>query len=352
MCEPLLSHPLCRAEEKSDNTLLAEKADITEGKRFEEELSKSDTDLLAKLEQLKSLFMRLGKGENDLGNTMDKEFIGELEKVCSDLKSTQARIIQQEKMAFIGQLAAGAAHEINNPMGYISSNLCTLGKYLERLEGFIQAQWELIELITDDSAASGLQEKRKAMKLDYILEDGKKLIKESLEGAERVCTIIRDLHSFSRMDEAECKLADINDCMLGTINIFCDNLECKVSLSKELGEIPLTRINPQQINRAFMNLLVNAAHAIEKQGEISVKTWHEEGSIFISVSDTGCGMTQEVLKRIYEPFYTTKGVGKGTGLGLSITYDIIKSHNGDITVESERGKGTTFMVRIPIVQGD
>ena len=284
-------------------------------------------------------------------NTVIKQFTGELEKANADLKATQAKVVQQEKMASIGQLAAGVAHEINNPMGFISSNLGTLGKYMDRLNDFIQAQADLIEMVTDEGASAGLREKRKALKLDYILDDGRELIKESLDGAERVRTIVQNLKSFSRVDEAECKHADINECIVSTINIVWNELKYKASLTKELGDIPLTKCHPQQINQVIMNLLVNASHAIEKQGEITVKTWHENGSIYASVKDTGCGMSPEVVNRIFEPFFTTKDVGKGTGLGLSITYDIIKSHNGEITVDSEPGIGTTFTVQLPVIEG-
>jgi two-component system, NtrC family, sensor kinase len=284
-------------------------------------------------------------------NTVVKQFTSELEKAYSELKSTQAKVVQQEKMASIGQLAAGVAHEINNPMGFISSNLGTLGKYLDRLDDFIRAQSELIEMVTGEGASTGLREKRRAMKIDYIMEDGVELIKESLEGAERVRTIVQNLKSFSRVDEAECKHADINECILSTVNIVWNELKYKASLIKELGDIPLTKCHPQQINQVIMNLLVNASHAIEKQGEITVRTWQENGSIFMTVSDTGCGMAPEVVNRIFEPFFTTKEVGKGTGLGLSITYDIVKSHNGEITVDSEPGKGTTFTVQLPVIDG-
>jgi two-component system NtrC family sensor kinase len=283
--------------------------------------------------------------------TVIKRFTSELEQAYADLKATQAKVVQQEKMASIGQLAAGVAHEINNPMGFISSNLGTLAKYIERMNDFIQAQSEAIETLPDKDAAEAIRTKRKALKLDYILEDGRELIKESLDGAERVRTIVKNLKSFSRVDEADCKHANINECIVSTINIVWNELKYKASLVKELGDIPQTRCYPQQLNQVFMNLLVNASHAIEKQGEITVRTWHENGSIYAQVTDTGCGMTPEVANRIFEPFFTTKEVGKGTGLGLSITYDIVKNHNGEITVESEPGKGTTFTVQLPVVDG-
>jgi two-component system NtrC family sensor kinase len=279
-----------------------------------------------------------------------KRFTRELEKAYSDLKATQAKVIQQEKMASIGQLAAGVAHEINNPMGFILSNLNTLGKYVSRLDDFIKAQSDLIGSIPDEVAVSAVRAKRKDLKVDYILEDTRELLKESLEGAERVRTIVQNLKTFSRVDEAEAKPTDINECITSTINIVWNELKYKTNLTKELGDVPLTRCRPQQINQVIMNLLVNAAQAIEKQGEITVRTWHDDSSVFLSVSDNGCGIPPEILNRIFEPFFTTKEVGKGTGLGLSITYDIIKSHNGEISVESRPGEGTNFTVRLPILK--
>jgi len=223
---------------------------------------------------------------------------------------------------------------------------------MERLTDFIHSQSEAIESLKVVKLDRELQDKRKALKIVYVIDDVRKLIRESMDGAERVRTIVKNMKSFSRVDEAECKPADINECIVSTINIVWNELKYKASLIKELGDIPLTGCHPQQINQVIMNLLVNASHAIEERGEINVRSWHGNGSIYISVSDTGCGMPPEVINRIFEPFFTTKEVGKGTGLGLSITYDIVKSHNGEITVESEPGKGTTFTVRLPIVKGE
>jgi two-component system NtrC family sensor kinase len=280
--------------------------------------------------------------------TEQKRVSGELEKAYRELKATQTTIVHQEKMASIGQLAAGVAHEINNPMGFISCNLGTLGKYQAKLGEFARILTETVESTHNEDALRILGESRKALKIDFVMEDGTELIKESLEGAERVRTIVQNLKSFSRVDESECKSADINECLESTINIVWNELKYKANLVRELGDIPMTRCYPQQINQVFMNLLVNASQAIEKQGEIKVKTWHDHASIYASVSDTGCGIPESVRTRIFEPFFTTKEVGKGTGLGLSITYDIIKKHKGDIHVESEPGNGTTLTIRLPI----
>ena len=273
-----------------------------------------------------------------------------LEDAYNELKQTQSQILQQEKMASIGQLAAGVAHEINNPMGFISSNLGTLGKYTDKLSEFINIQSRALESIDDVQKAEELREARKRLKIDYILEDIRELIKESLDGADRVKKIVQDLKSFSRVDEAEYKMADINECIESTLNIVWNELKYKATVHKEYGDIPMTRCYPQQLNQVFMNLLVNASHAIEKQGEITIKTWNSGNTINVSISDTGCGIPEDKINRIFEPFFTTKEVGKGTGLGLSIAYDIIKKHNGEISVQSEVGRGTTFTVKIPVVE--
>jgi two-component system NtrC family sensor kinase len=273
----------------------------------------------------------------------------QLEEAYKELKATQSTILQHEKMASIGQLAAGIAHEINNPMGFISSNLGTLQKYVERLTEFIRQQSETLTAINNASVLEQLSKTHEKLKISYILKDAKELIKESLEGAERVKKIVQNLKSFSRVDEAEYKYADINECIESTLNIVWNELKYKATVKKEYGDIPPIKCYPQQLNQVFMNLLINAAHAIEKQGEIRIKTWNGKKTINISISDTGCGIPEDNLGRIFEPFFTTKEVGKGTGLGLSISYDIIKKHNGEITVESEVGKGTTFTLSIPVV---
>jgi two-component system NtrC family sensor kinase len=254
-------------------------------------------------------------------------------------------------MASIGLLAAGVAHEINNPMGFISSNLVTLGKYTERLVGFVNAQAELLK--SPDSAAKSaeLEEQRRKIKLDYITEDVTQLIEESLDGAGRVKKIVQNLKTFSRGDDTERTQADLNECLDSTINIAWNEIKYVATLKKEYGTLPPLLCYPQQLNQVFMNLLVNAAHAIEGQGEITVRTWGDEEHVWIAIRDTGNGIPEEIRGRIFEPFFTTKEVGKGTGLGLSISYDIVKKHGGEILVESEQGKGTTFTLKLPVTRG-
>ncbi|HEX8960874.1 MAG TPA: ATP-binding protein [Geobacteraceae bacterium] len=274
-----------------------------------------------------------------------------LGRAYRELQETHAQMLQREKMASVGQLAAGVAHEINNPIGFISSNLATLGKYVERLSEFIDAQAQALASLETAAVGEQLRELRRKLKLDYIVGDVKALIAESLSGAERVRKIVQDLKSFSRADEGESREADINECLESTLNIVWNELKYKATLHREYGEIPRARCYPQQLEQVFMNLLVNAAHAIEKRGEVTLSTRYEGGAVYVSVADTGCGIPEEKLGRIFEPFFTTKEAGVGTGLGLSISYDIVKKHNGEIMVQSEVGKGTTFTVRIPVGQG-
>jgi two-component system NtrC family sensor kinase len=273
-----------------------------------------------------------------------------LNEALAALKRSQAKVLHQEKMASIGQLAAGVAHEINNPMGFINSNLSTLGKYLSRLSGFLAVQSGCIAAGAPPELVESVRQQQASLKIDYIVKDLEDLVRESLEGADRVRSIVADLKGFSRVDESEFQRADLNECLRSTINIVWNEIKYKATLKKELGEIPQTRCYPQQMNQVFMNLLVNAAHAIEHQGVITVRSWEEDGYVCVTVADTGQGIPEATLPRIFEPFFTTKEVGKGTGLGLSITYDIVKKHSGEITVRSEPGKGTVFTVRIPVVE--
>lgn len=272
----------------------------------------------------------------------------ELEKAYSELKEAEAKIIQQEKMASIGQLAAGIAHEINNPIGFVSSNLETLKTYTERLKQFVEAQTRIIASVAGEEEKEEIAAERKKLRLDAITADITKLIEESCDGAGRVQKIVQDLRNFSRIDESEYKMADINTAIESTINIVWNELKYKAEVKKELGKIPIIKCNIGKLSQVFMNILVNAAQAIEKHGEIKITTSSDSENIYISISDTGSGIPESSLGRIFEPFYTTKEVGKGTGLGLSVARDIIKQHKGNIKAESEPGRGTTFTIELPV----
>ncbi len=311
--------------------------DITERKRADDALKRNREELIRKNQEIE-------ESRKNVQLTLEK-----LAAAYEELKTSQAKILQQEKMASIGQLAAGVAHEINNPMAFIASNLGTLDKYIRRLKDFIQAQSETIKSLKAIEAIEKLDKKRKELKLDYTIDDIDLLVKESRDGSERVQKIVQELNRFSRMDNAEYKEANINECMESSINIVWNELKQKATLHKDYGNLPQTKCYPLKLNQVFINLLINAIHAIEKKGKIKIKTWEKGGSIWVTVSDTGCGIPRENQSKIFEPFFTTKEVGKGTGLGLNISYEIIQRHKGEISFESKKGKGTTFTIRMPIV---
>lgn len=271
----------------------------------------------------------------------------ELTTAYDELKSTHMQLLQQEKMASIGQLAAGVAHEINNPMGFISSNLMSLGKYVDRLKAYIETQSAALANAPAETVERLATEKKK-LKIDYLLEDIPKLLTESTDGADRVRTIVQNLKSFSRVDESELKEANLIECLDSTVSIAWNELKYTCTVEKEYGDIPFIKCHPQQLNQVFLNLLVNGAHAIATQGIIRIRTWQEGDMVCVAISDTGSGIPEEIRTRIFEPFFTTKAVGKGTGLGLSISYDIVKKHGGTIDLQSALGEGTTFTVRLPI----
>ena len=277
----------------------------------------------------------------------------DLEAAYKAQKESQKTIFQQEKMASIGQLAAGVAHEINNPMGFIISNLNSLKTYMQKIPEFIGVQSEAaLELLhagpsQGASILERLTDARRRLKIDYLLEDLQSLIGESLDGADRVKRIVQDLKRFSRADDGEYAPSDINKTIESTLNIVWNELKYKATVKKEYGDVPAVRCNAGQLSQVFMNILVNASHAIQESGTIAVKTWHDDVNVYVSISDTGTGIPKDHLDRIFEPFFTTKDVGKGTGLGLSIVYDIMKKHNGQIGVKSEVGKGSTFTLTIP-----
>ena len=272
----------------------------------------------------------------------------QLEQAYESQKAAQSQLVQQEKMASIGQLAAGVAHEINNPVGFIRSNLNTLGKYLQRLNEHIESLEQVISDSDREDLIQQAKESRRKKKLNAILEDASELIEESVEGTNRVSVIVQNLKSFSRVDDVGFHWADLHECLEASLSIAWNEIKYNSRIEKDYGDLPQVFCNPQQLNQVLLNLLVNAAQAIEQHGVITIKTWVDEQWAHISVKDTGCGMSDEVKSRIFDPFYTTKEVGKGTGLGLSICYDILSKHHGLITVESTVGQGTVFHLQLPL----
>jgi signal transduction histidine kinase/DNA-binding response OmpR family regulator len=276
----------------------------------------------------------------------------DLEKAYRDLQTAHSRMLQQEKMASIGQLAAGVAHEINNPLSYIVSNLSALGDYsreLAQFQGALKGALRELTVVSPENDASAvfsrLQEERE---VDFILADIEQLVAESMEGGKRMQQIVENLKSFARLDETGYKMADLNQGLETTLNMVWNEIKNKAKVNRSYGDIPQIMCNPGQLNQVFMNLLLNAVQAIEHQGAIDIATRQAENFIFVTIADTGGGILPDQVDRIFEPFFTTKEVGKGTGLGLSIAYDIVKKHGGEITVESRSGQGTRFTIQLPI----
>jgi signal transduction histidine kinase len=275
--------------------------------------------------------------------------LAQLEAAHATLKEMGNQLQQSEKMAAIGQLAAGVAHEINNPIGFVNSNLGTLQRYIADLFKVITTYEQAEAELTPQTRANLAEIKRK-LDLNYLREDSESLLAESLGGMQRVKRIVQDLREFAHVDETDKQWANLEKGMDSTLNVVWNELKYKTEVVKEYAGISDIECIPSQINQVFMNLLINAAQAIDKHGRITVRTGQEEQKVWIEVQDTGRGIKSEHLSRIFEPFFTTKPVGKGTGLGLSLSYGIVSKHNGRIEVCSEEGKGSTFRVWLPTKQ--
>ena len=267
----------------------------------------------------------------------------EQELLIMKLEKANAQLMQSEKLAAIGQLAAGVAHEINNPIGYVFSNLQTLAGYVHDL-------LRIIDAVDGAVSLEELRQLKRSLEYDYIRNDVEALIGESGDGIERVKKIIAALKDFSHFEEDEFQLADLHRGLDTTLNVVNNELKYKAEVIKEYGQLPAVECMPSQINQVMMNLLVNAAHAIEQFGRITLRSGQENDWVWLEVEDTGHGIAAHVLTRIYEPFFTTKPVGKGTGLGLSLSYNIVRKHNGRIEVFSTPGQGTRFRVWLPALQ--
>jgi PAS domain S-box-containing protein len=280
--------------------------------------------------------------------------VSDLEVANKKLSEMQLQLLQSEKMASIGQLASGVAHEINNPIGFVKSNLGSLSGYVDSLVEIVRS-YEATEHIQGEELAVALQSiarRKQTLDYDFLIEDVRKLIVESSEGVQRISQIVLDLKNFSRSGDVTMAAADLQAGIESTINVVWNQLKYKVNVVREYAELPPVLCVASQINQVAMNLLVNAGQAIQEHGTITIRTGRDAENVWFEVQDTGCGIPSENLARIFEPFFTSKPVGQGTGLGLSISFGIVQRHGGSITVKSEVGVGSVFRVTLPLVTGD
>jgi len=312
------------------------------------------------LSALNNLYSKIGEQTVEVMQTnraleKERQALRELNEQLEDrikqrtaaLESAQNQLLQSEKMASVGQLAAGVAHEINNPVGFVNSNLGALEKYIADLN-LVLAVYEQAEAHLSSEALAAVTEIKRKVDLPYLLGDVPNLLKESQEGLERVKRIVQDLRNFSHVDDAVWQCANLENGMDTTLNVASNEIKYKADVVKDYAGIPEVECMPAQINQVFLNLLVNAAHAIESKGVITVRTGMQDDEVWVEVADTGKGIAAENLKLIFDPFFTTKPVGQGTGLGLSVSYGIVQKHGGRIEVKSELGKGTAMRVWLPI----
>ncbi|RTL54467.1 MAG: histidine kinase [Rhodocyclaceae bacterium] len=274
--------------------------------------------------------------------------------LIKELEQAHAQLLQSEKLASIGQLAAGVAHEINNPVGYVQANVGALEDYLRDLFGFIDScEAAIANLPAEHPAREPLEQAKRVRDIGFLRGDIPALLDECKEGLTRVRKIVQDLKDFSHPDEGSVAWSDLHQGLDSTLNIVHNELKYKAEVLREYGALPKIQCNLAQLNQVFMNLLVNASHAIDAKGTIRIRSGQDEpATVWVEISDTGCGIPEESFGRIFDPFYTTKPVGKGTGLGLSLSYAIVQRHHGRIDVRSKVGEGTTFRVTLPVVQPD
>ena len=269
----------------------------------------------------------------------------ELQAAYRDLQATQMQLIHREKMASVGQLVAGVAHELNNPIGFVFSNVSTLDDFVKRLRAMLDA-YRTVPL--PDAEAERMQRHWAELKVDYALKYLDSMTQGIREGAERARKIVRDLRVFARSQDDVWQAVDLHEDLESSLTLLNHLLKDRITIHRKFGDVPPVECVRSQIDQVFLNLLANAAQAISDQGAITIETRRENGNAVVTISDTGPGIGPEIIGRIFDPFYTTKPVGEGTGLGLSISYEIVKKHGGHIRADNAPGGGATFTVSVPL----
>jgi len=334
---------LCQAIRKSDFHGYVYIILLTSKSEIEDTLSAFDAgadDYIVKPFNPKELLARIKVGKRTI----------ELE---DKYKNLHVQLLQSEKMAAVGQLSAGIAHEINNPVGFVSSNLKTLLDYAKDITPLMRDfQYMLNENLNrrfpDHAFLLNMDASCKNMDFDFILSDMSDLISDCIEGSDRISRIVSDMKTFAHPGSDHPKYSDINQCIDSTLNVVWNEIKYNTEVIKDYGKLEKILCFPQKLNQVFMNIIINAAQAMEEKGKIKISTRQDGDHVKIIIADNGKGIAKENISKIFNPFFTTKPVGKGTGLGLNLVYNIIKSHYGKISVKSEVGKGTAFIIQLPV----
>jgi signal transduction histidine kinase len=314
--------------------------------------------------RLRGSYLDLNKANRQLARANEtlemkvQERTKDLSKAYAALKSSQSQVVQSEKMASLGQMVAGVAHEINTPLGFVRSNVELIGDMFKDVKRLMEQYANAFGLIrspeaADDQVAQAINQltvSEAETDPHVLLEEADTLISEGMRGLNQINDLVMNLKDFSRLDRSRSDRFDVNAGLDSTLSICRNQLKNTIEIVKDYGELPPIEGAPSQINQVFLNIINNASQAIEGAGQIRLTTRGSADKVQVRIEDTGCGMTPEVMSKIFEPFFTTKDVGKGTGLGLSISYQIIKEHGGNIDVKSQPGKGSAFTITLPVHQ--
>jgi signal transduction histidine kinase len=302
-----------------------------------DELSQQNEEIITQKDHLAMLNHELENQKYELNNTLN------------ELTQAQTHLVQSEKMASLGQLTAGVAHELNNPINFVSASIKPLQRNVEDLLGLLDKYDSIVQEKNLSDGFGEVDELKESVDLDYLITETQNLFKGIVEGSSRSMQIVKDLRTFSRMEENEFKPFNIHDGIDSTLLLLHHKMQNRIKVHKNYGKIPHVECLPGKLNQVFMNILTNSILAIEGEGEITIETSSVGDKVKISLRDNGKGMPAEVKDQIFEPFFTTRTVGEGTGLGLSISYSIIEEHAGTIEVASEPGTGTEFIIILPLV---
>jgi len=283
--------------------------------------------------------------EEQLNSMISNVMFNRLKKSMEEKDRILAMVEQKEKLANLGELVSGIAHEINNPLAFISSNLSNLNKFIQKILQLIEVY---SQLDLPDSVKATIEEQKQSMNYDYLQTRVQELVQRSLMGTDRMKKILMDLKNFSRMATPETSKANINEAIDLTVKLMSFQFKEKIQIITDYGNIPDIDCNIEKLNQVFMNLLINASHAVSEKGEIHIQTFEKDNQVIIQIKDNGSGIPEDVMHNIFNPFFTTKEKGVGTGMGLYICRNIINQHKGSIVVDSIVGQGTTFTITLPI----